>query len=157
MRSCLLASVAVMEFHATEAYCNLCLTNVQYSARRLFREKNKNVTARINHKNLVVWDNTQSPWRWKRSLESINMYFQIFNAVSACYRKVTEFAVEPEQVCFSSEEITLVLLKLSCMKLEISHLRISNWSNTVMRGLRFTEKMDVISKEKDIWVPEPTR
>jgi len=53
MRTDLLASVTAMEFHATEAYCNLYLTNVQYSIRRLFREENKNDTARINHKNLL--------------------------------------------------------------------------------------------------------
>lgn len=61
MRTHLLASVAVMELHATEAHCNLCLTNVQYSIRRLFREENKNDTARINHKNLIVRDNIQYP------------------------------------------------------------------------------------------------
>lgn len=54
MRTNILASVVVMEFHATEAYCNLCLTNVQYSIRRLFREEKKNDTAQINHKNLIV-------------------------------------------------------------------------------------------------------
>jgi len=54
MRTKLLASVAVMKFHATDAYRNLCLTNVQYSIRGLFREENKNDTAQINHKNLIV-------------------------------------------------------------------------------------------------------
>jgi hypothetical protein len=34
-----MASVEVMEFHATEAYSNFGLTNVQYSIRRLCREE----------------------------------------------------------------------------------------------------------------------
>jgi hypothetical protein len=54
MRSILLASVEVMEFHATEAYSNSGLTNVQYSIKRLCREEKGNVTDLINPSNLIV-------------------------------------------------------------------------------------------------------
>jgi hypothetical protein len=39
MRSSLPASLAVSEFHSTEAYPNLVLTNVQYSFRRSYRQR----------------------------------------------------------------------------------------------------------------------
>jgi hypothetical protein len=51
MRSSLLASVEVMEFHATEAYSNLGLTNVQYSIKRLFREENEKFNNNNNNNN----------------------------------------------------------------------------------------------------------
>jgi hypothetical protein len=54
MRSSLLASVEIMEFHATEAYSNLGITNVQYRIRRLCREEKKEVTDLINPSNLIV-------------------------------------------------------------------------------------------------------
>jgi hypothetical protein len=54
MRSILLASVAVMDFHATEAYSNVDLTNVQYSIKRLCREEKEKVTDLINPSNLIV-------------------------------------------------------------------------------------------------------
>jgi hypothetical protein len=54
MRSSLLAPAGVMEFHATEAYSNLGLTNVQYSIRRLCREEKKKVTDLINPSKLIV-------------------------------------------------------------------------------------------------------
>jgi hypothetical protein len=49
MHSSLLAAVEVIEFHATEAYSNLRLTNVQYSIKRLCREEK--VTDLINNNN----------------------------------------------------------------------------------------------------------
>jgi hypothetical protein len=53
MRSSLLASVEVMEFHATEAYYNLGLTNEQYSIRRLYKEETEKLTDIINPSNLI--------------------------------------------------------------------------------------------------------
>jgi hypothetical protein len=43
-----------MELHATEAYCNLGLTNVQCSIKRLCREEKEKVTDLINPSNLIV-------------------------------------------------------------------------------------------------------
>jgi hypothetical protein len=54
MHSSLLALVKVMEFHATEPYSNLGLTNVSYSIRRLCREEKKKVTVLINPNNLTA-------------------------------------------------------------------------------------------------------
>jgi hypothetical protein len=54
MRSSLLASVEVMEFHTTEEYSNLGLTNVQYSIKRLCREEMEKVADLINPCNLIV-------------------------------------------------------------------------------------------------------
>jgi hypothetical protein len=54
MHSSVLASVEVMEFHATEAYSNLGLTDVQYSIRRLCREEKEKITDLINPSNLIV-------------------------------------------------------------------------------------------------------
>jgi hypothetical protein len=54
MRSSLLASVEVIEFHATEAYSNLGPTNVQYSIKRLCREEKEKVTDLINSSNLII-------------------------------------------------------------------------------------------------------
>jgi hypothetical protein len=54
MRSSLLASAEVMEFHVTEAYSNLGLTNVQYSIKRLCREEKEKITDQINPSNLIV-------------------------------------------------------------------------------------------------------
>jgi hypothetical protein len=54
MRSSLLASVEVMEFHATEAYSSVGLTNVQYSIKRLCREEKEKVIDLINPSNLIV-------------------------------------------------------------------------------------------------------
>jgi aspartate/methionine/tyrosine aminotransferase len=52
--SSLLASVEVMGFHATEAYSNLGLTNVQYSIRRLCREEKEKFTVLINPNNPIA-------------------------------------------------------------------------------------------------------
>jgi hypothetical protein len=54
MRSSLLASVEVMEFHATGAYSRLGLNNVQYSIKRLCREEKKKATDLINPSSLIV-------------------------------------------------------------------------------------------------------
>jgi hypothetical protein len=43
-----------MEFHATEAYFNVSLTDVQYSIKRLCREEKEKVTALINPSKLIV-------------------------------------------------------------------------------------------------------
>jgi hypothetical protein len=54
MRSSLLASVEVMEFHAAETFSKLGVTNVQYSIKRLCREEKEKVTDLINPINLIV-------------------------------------------------------------------------------------------------------
>jgi hypothetical protein len=54
MRSSLLASVEVMEFHATQTYSNLGLTDVQYIIKRLCRDEKEKVTHGINPSNLIV-------------------------------------------------------------------------------------------------------
>lgn len=72
MRSNVLASVEVMEFHTTEAYCNLGLANEQYNTRKLCREENEKFTVLTNPNNLSVWEHIWSTWWWKCCLEPIS-------------------------------------------------------------------------------------
>jgi hypothetical protein len=47
----------------------------------------------------------------------VHKHSQIVDAVSAYNRKLTQFVIETEQVCFLEKEITLVLSKLSFVSL----------------------------------------
>jgi hypothetical protein len=58
MRSSLLASVDVIEFHSTEAYSNLGLTKVKYKTYKHSREEKLLVIEQIRPKSLINSENT---------------------------------------------------------------------------------------------------
>jgi hypothetical protein len=53
MRSSFFASVKVIEFHTTDAYCNLGLTSEKYKVNEQSRVENKKVILRIRPKSLM--------------------------------------------------------------------------------------------------------
>jgi hypothetical protein len=53
MRSSFFASVEVIEFHTTDAYCNLGLTCEKYKVNKLSRVENEKVILRVRPKSLI--------------------------------------------------------------------------------------------------------
>jgi hypothetical protein len=66
------------------------------NTRRFCSEEKENVTVVINFIKLIVW-------KYLMHIMRVNEYSRIFNAVSACSRRLAQFVVKTEQIVFPTE------------------------------------------------------
>jgi hypothetical protein len=94
MRSSLLASVVVTEFHTTEAYSSLDLINVQYNIYKEPRQEKGKVIYSPNKTKLL---DTLRKYVVDMIMEMqfrINKHTQVFNRVGTGYGGMTKFVLE---------------------------------------------------------------
>jgi hypothetical protein len=159
MRSSLRASEEVIEFHATEAYCNFGVPKVQYSVSRLCSDEKGKVTDRINHNSLIAWEKMLSTCRWKMKL-CVYKHSQIPDAVCGCDRRCTLFVITVMFVWFSAKGNDsgffedYVHAVWNTPHLNIIYFKLEE--KTVVEGFYFSIYFEITSKEMAIWILDRT-